>query len=143
MWGIMKKLWVALILTLASQIATAGKFNWNIEGGGFKGSDLNGRIEDLVSSKFTNRYPNDNWTIYIFASTASGSPAINFASVGVARKGKQGMMPANRIFNSYAFNSSFDNASLREKKPWLIDGIRNALTAMMDECEKTPNCNID
>lgn len=141
----MKKLLVAAALVAASQAAMGGEFYY-ISRGSLNVADLDGKINDLVSDKFTKRYSHKSWGIYIYADTANAGndgSALAFASVGVAKKGLAGLQPASRAFSYLVRDPAIKNATLVQKKPLLIEQVRGALRALMDECEKSPNCDID
>ncbi|MFN4327623.1 MAG: hypothetical protein ACK4FF_02000 [Limnobacter sp.] len=141
----MKKLLVAAALVAASQAAMGGEFYYTPRGS-LNVADLDGKINDLVSDKFTKRYPHKSWGIYIYTSTANAGTdgsALAFASVGVAKRGLAGLQPASRQFDSLGNHPAIINATLVQKKPYLIEHVRYALRDLMDKCETSPNCDID
>ena len=66
----MKKLLVAAALVAASQAAMGGEF-CNDSRGSLNNKDLDGKLNDLVSDKFTERYPHKSWWIHIYTTTGN------------------------------------------------------------------------
>lgn len=142
----MKKIITALLLLAASQIVVAGTFNYKSTGNVLKTSDLGGKLSDLVTDKFTEKYPYNKWTIYVQTSTGnsnSDGSALYFVSVGVGPTNLNGIQPANRTWENISRDAKTVNVSVRDKKPYIVEVVRAQVLRMMDECEKSPNCDID
>lgn len=142
----MKKIITALLLLAASQIAVAGTFIFGATGDQLTNADLDGKLGDLVTEKFTKKYPSNKWKIYIQSSTVNANSdysALFYVSVGVAPKGLNGTQPARYIWERIELKPNVINATLKNKKSLLVEQVRIVLQEMMDECEKSPNCDID
>lgn len=142
----MKKIITALLLLAASQVAVAGTFNFKGTSETLTNADLDGKLGDLVTDKFIEKYPSKKWTIYVQTSTGnsnSNGSTLYFVSVGVAPKNLNGLQPAEKSWSRITHNNIVVNASLKDKKPLLVKEVRLALQDMMDTCEKSPSCDID
>lgn len=142
----MKKIITTLLLLAVSQIAAAGTFHYKATGSYLRTSDLDGKLSDLVTNKFTEKYPSKKWTIYVQTSTAnanSDGSALYFVSVGVGPRGLNGLQPADRTWEHISSDPKTVNASVKDKKPYIVELVRERVLSMMDECEKSPNCDID
>jgi len=142
----MKKIFIASSLIVASKIACAGTFYVDVVGGGIKPQQVVNEISDVVSDKFTTKYPDTKWAIHIYMTTGnagSDGTALVFAFAGVAPRNASGIMPANRVWTSMSRYPKAVNMSLVQKHPLMLAEMRQAVQNMMNDCQKSPNCDID
>jgi hypothetical protein len=115
----------------------------------FSSKNCGSEVVDLVSSRFTSRYPSDKWQIVVLAEFTpySNGGGVGYAIAGVSRKplppqsANQAFVPRNRFVNtSRRIGRHISPAETTEETILLV---REALEQMMVACDNTQNCNIE
>lgn len=103
-----------------------------------------GLLDDLVTDKFTSRYPHTKWRIFVEShpySFGDGAGAAH-ASVGVtsAGTGKQIILPGKTLGHLLTRENV---KSAYAKQQIERDVIRAAVEALMAQCDDSKNCDVD
>jgi hypothetical protein len=135
----MKKLMTVAALFVATVSAHAGAFSFNCSTD-VSCSDL---LSDVVTEKFTTKFPNDIYEIFVLSHTSvfSNGTSASYAVVGVVPKSKLSHYFApNRSWDSVSYYGSLGNAYDKQNKSREI--IRKAVESMMAACEDSKGCEI-
>lgn len=101
-------------------------------------------VVDIVSDRFTSRYPSDQWQLVVLAEFTpyTNGGGVGYAIAGVAKKiTSQAMVPRNRFVSTSrrVGRTLLPAESTKES----IQLVREAVEQMMLACDKTLNCDID
>lgn len=122
--------------------ASAGQFSAIGSGTGI---DIAENIADLVSDKFTNRYPVSQYSIHVIYDfqTYSDGGGVGFAVAGVVPRAKSKdwvYTPIGRYVVTQRFNGKAIGP--KEKFQLTVETIRLSVEHMMAECDASPKCDI-
>ena len=108
-------------------------------------------IAEIVSERFTTRYPADKWQIVVIAEvhrfSNGGGTAFSIAGVAPRLPSEPGVGAAPAAVPKQRFSSVMNIAGPRhlagkEEIEELENVIRRSVENLMTECERTPNCNV-
>lgn len=143
----MHKLIPALIFIGAMPLsAQAGMFSYDCSP--VENISCDGLFSDIVTDKFTTKYPHTEWKIQAYArySIFSNGAGAGHAFIGVVPilKGKNGkeldLIPAQWFSRT---SSTANDVSPFQKNEELRLMLRKATEAMMAQCDATKNCDLD
>ena len=141
----MCRMFVAFLLFAAtSASADVGNFHMRCF---FEHNKCAALIRDIVSDRFTVRYPADQWQIVVIASVHrfSNGGGTAFAVAGVSPRSRNDQQPG--IVPSYRFSSVVNDPgplqlTSRQALNELEEAIRGAVENMMTACETSPECRL-
>jgi hypothetical protein len=133
---------VALLLATATSAATAGQF---LAIGSGNGIELADAVADLVSDKFTARYPVSRYAIHVIYDFQGHGDAggVGFAVAGVVPRVKDSdwvYAPLDRFVVTRRVDAG--RLSAHERQRLSVETIREAVAQMMQACASSPNCDI-
>ena len=139
------KVFAILSLGFVSFFAHAGPFSCTSYG--TAGCAKN--IEDLVTDKFTSKYPKNKFEIvavYEFQTYTDGG-GVGYAVVGVVPKikksdqyGTLSLFPSNRF--SATRRVTGHHVSPYQKTQYEVDMLRSAVESLMEACNRDRDCNV-
>lgn len=108
-------------------------------------------INDIVTDKFTKKFPVSNYEIVVVYDmhTMSNGGGVAFAIAGVSPRvseakygsGEMALMPINRYVVTKRIDANVQINPYR-KTEIEIELLRDAVQMMMEECDRNANCNI-
>jgi hypothetical protein len=136
---------IAAIIGLASVAISASAGQFHTLGSG-TGIDIADNIKDLVSEKFTAKYPASKYTIHViydFQVYTDGG-GVGFSVAGVVprpqKNDKWFYTPDLRFVSTRRVVGQSINSY--EKNDMTIQVIRSSIEFLMAECDKLPKCDI-
>ena len=135
---------VSATLSLVSQAALAGPFRMACY---FASQNCGREVVDIVSERFTARYPSANWEIVVLAEFTpyAGGGGVGYAIAGVSRRQSgangQALVPKERFVSTSRRNGA--PVSPTQAAAETVEVVRHAVEQLMVACERSPNCNVD
>ena len=137
----MKKLLFVMCM-LVVPVVSAGEFSC----ASFGDSGCSQHIKDIVTDRFTSKYPSDKFqlvAIYDFMKHSNGG-GVGFAIVGVVPRilvnGVEiKQMPKSRFIATQSINGKID---ARQRIALEIETLRSAVDNLMAECDRLKNCEL-
>ncbi|OGB30191.1 MAG: hypothetical protein A3F78_04645 [Burkholderiales bacterium RIFCSPLOWO2_12_FULL_61_40] len=141
-----KLMLIAFFLFLAAKSAVAGPFSMVCH---FPSKNCGSEVTDIVSDRFTSRYPSSKWQIVVLAEFTpySNGGGVGYAIAGVSRKisspqsATQALVPHQRFVSTSRRVGR--NILASEAVEETIQLVREALEQMVVACENTSNCNVE
>ena len=134
-----------ILFVLYSHISFGAKFNaYGYSSTGEKG-DIGALIKDLITDKYTNKYPYPRFALVVISGTTSTKDGrvTGYATVGVSKEidsGKFGaLVPVNRFTTS---DLSDGKLSGQQRLVFEKTLIRDAVQGLMNVCNSSPSCDL-
>lgn len=135
----------ALSILIASIAVTAHAGEYSM-GCFFATKKCGSTVVDLVSERFTTRYPATKWEIVVLAEFTPylNGGGVGYSIAGVSRKvagTQQPTVPRHRFVSTS--RRTGEHISLSETQAEVDQLVRDSIEQMMAACANSPNCNID
>jgi len=136
----MKKLIVLVMLIASSFSVYAGRYSYNCW---MTDISCDGLFRDMVSDKFTAKFPHDRFEIFVYAKTHafSDGSGVSYSIVGVVPMLNQSykFFP-NRVWRNVTYFKNVGDSYAQKSHSREV--IRKSIQAMMADCDYSKNCDI-
>jgi hypothetical protein len=108
-------------------------------------ADVNGCadvLNEVVTSKFTSKYPLSNWRIVVIAEFQrySDGGGVGYAVAGVVPKGSS-QVPVNRFSATLRVDNT-RKVTAKDRSDFTLQVYRDAVAEMMAACDESSTCDL-